>query len=533
VTPASAEPPPQDPAGEPQLPPLPEPPSPLSLSWRARLMRRLDIVHPAWLYAAALLPVVALAAWHWSGGPGLQSSDFAQYILHGRALAEGRPYRDIGYLWVAFNPSYGPHVREPGLPLLLAALFRLFGAGLLVPRLILLGLGLAFCVVAGVYFARLAGRPVGLGVTLFTGVSASVLYSLSQIQTDLPFALLVWIVILLYDHDGPLELARVAAITCAGALALLFRTAGVALIPAALCFALARRRQAGLRALLPPALWAAALAVAQVLAPSAASFGAMYVRMASRLVHHTSSFLTLHANRSLGYRMSLHYATLYPFPYDAANNVYHALAALLAALGLVALYRRMRGGFLAWFVGFYVVLLVVAPVASSRYTILLQPLITALFLQGLVVLAGRLRIEAARAGWMVLALATLLAAGAVPQSLERQPALSDLPDARALFDRIRADARATPRMRVMFAQAIVLTEQTGVSAMPQFFAPSDTIVAVIQRRCLTHVVVGSPSPASIANNALRLAVERNPALFTEEYRNGTFTLLRVTGTPCP
>jgi hypothetical protein len=498
------------------------------------MVDRLNAVRPAWLFAAAFLPVLVLAAWHWSGGPGVAANDYAQYILHGRALAGGRPYGDIGYLFTPFNGSYGPPVREPGLPLLLAVLFRLFGPGLQVPRLVLLATGLSFCGLAGGFFAKRATLPVGLGVTLFTGVSASVVVSLSQVQTDLPLALLVWSVVLLYDVEGQLSTRRLAAITVVGTLAILFRTAGVALIPAALFYALANRRRAGNRAVLPPVLWLLAGVVDQALAPSAGSFVAMYTRMAGRLYQHPGSFLGVQVGRVLRYRVSFHYATLYPFPSDAVNNVYHVVAGILAIVGGVVLYRRVRGGFLPWFVGFYLALVLLSPVGGgSRYMIPLQPVLTAAFLLGLVEVGQRARLDGSRAGWGALAVAALLAVGAASQTLDRQGWLADLPEARGLFDRIRADARSTPRMRVAFSNALVLTEQTGVSAMPLFVAPPDTVIAVVLRRCITHVVLGDPVGTSAASTAFQRAAQGRPELFEEQYRNAKFTLLRVAESRCP
>ena len=49
--------------------------------------------------------------------------DYAQYILHARALAEGRSYTDTEYMYSTYEPYLGPRAYPPGLPLLLAGFF--------------------------------------------------------------------------------------------------------------------------------------------------------------------------------------------------------------------------------------------------------------------------------------------------------------------------------------------------------------------------------------------------------------------------
>jgi hypothetical protein len=51
------------------------------------------------LWAAALLPFLFLALWRLPDGPGIDADDYGQYLRHAQALAEGRSYSDIGYIW--------------------------------------------------------------------------------------------------------------------------------------------------------------------------------------------------------------------------------------------------------------------------------------------------------------------------------------------------------------------------------------------------------------------------------------------------
>src|SRR5579883_3684007 len=66
--------------------------------------------------------------------------DPAQYILHARNIAEGRPYSQTGYI---FNPEYGtlgPRSYPPGFPLLLAPVWALRGLDLNAMKLLECGM---------------------------------------------------------------------------------------------------------------------------------------------------------------------------------------------------------------------------------------------------------------------------------------------------------------------------------------------------------------------------------------------------------
>ena len=71
----------------------------------------------ATVIALSVLPFVILAALHWSYAPLITAGDYAQYLLHADALAHGRAYADIGYIYSPLAPFIGPRVQPPGLPL--------------------------------------------------------------------------------------------------------------------------------------------------------------------------------------------------------------------------------------------------------------------------------------------------------------------------------------------------------------------------------------------------------------------------------
>ena len=73
-----------------------------------------------------LLPFVAVLIARWNQPPSATDGDYAHYLLHAKALAESRPYTDIGYIYTEMN-LVGPRVQPPGWPIVLAPFVALFG----------------------------------------------------------------------------------------------------------------------------------------------------------------------------------------------------------------------------------------------------------------------------------------------------------------------------------------------------------------------------------------------------------------------
>ena len=64
---------------------------------------------------AALIPFAAVNSARWSDPPSAVEGDYAHYLLHAKALAEGRSYSDIGYIYTPLN-LVGPRLQPPGWP---------------------------------------------------------------------------------------------------------------------------------------------------------------------------------------------------------------------------------------------------------------------------------------------------------------------------------------------------------------------------------------------------------------------------------
>ena len=60
------------------------------------------------LLLAALIPFAAVVGARWNEPPSAVEGDYAQYLLHAKAIAEGRPYSDIGYIYSQHEPGGAP-----------------------------------------------------------------------------------------------------------------------------------------------------------------------------------------------------------------------------------------------------------------------------------------------------------------------------------------------------------------------------------------------------------------------------------------
>ena len=64
-----------------------------------------------------LTPLPAL--WEWKYAPEPKRDDRGQSLMHAEALAEGRPYTDIDYIYSQYSPRTGPRIAPLGWTLTL------------------------------------------------------------------------------------------------------------------------------------------------------------------------------------------------------------------------------------------------------------------------------------------------------------------------------------------------------------------------------------------------------------------------------
>jgi hypothetical protein len=486
-----------------------------------------------WL-AFFLIPFVVLAVVHWDWSPRPSAGDFAHYLLHAKAIAEGRPYADVGYLYHPAAGLIGPPTLPPGLPLTLAPLVALGGVHSPLVRLLMLGSVLLGAALATWRLARdVPPWQAAFGAACTAYAIEAALGTIVPLS-DPGFAALIWATILAMDREGSWTWRRAILVSALGFAAIAYRTAGIALVPAVLLYAALQRRRLGLLPFLPAALWITAgigaLAAGMVSVP----FSERIVSSVSRAGSHFATFVEQ-------YHVAPLEAMLYPFASNLANDVYHAIATIPAVLGMGTLVYRARRSFMISFVAAYCLLLMVAPVAEPRYAWPLFPFVGAGLAYGLTTILRRAfrawptRAVAAVAGTALVAVfLTALVTDArkpAPASLVRHPA------AVALFDwlsRERAAAAPEVPLRVAFHNPRVVTLETGVPAMGIVPRTPPGILTAFKRSRVSHLIwqgagLGAPPDSAHVPCVQRLANRLPtlyPAFFTIVYRNATFRVYR-------
>ena len=162
------------------------------------------------------MPFLLFAVIRWLDGPGLREGDHAHYLMHTKALVEGRGYTDTGYIYTSDSPYIGPAAQPPGLPLTFYPVVKLFGFNITLLRLIVAGFAVVYLLVAGSYFAMHGSPRLGLGVAMLSCLAPDVVHVATQLFTDIPFCALVWSVIWIFDRPGAWNWRRTVAVTLLG-----------------------------------------------------------------------------------------------------------------------------------------------------------------------------------------------------------------------------------------------------------------------------------------------------------------------------
>lgn len=507
--------------------------------WGERRMDRASRRVHALAYAAALLPFLALVTWFWQSGPGLTVGDYAHYLLHGRALAEGRPYADTGYIFTNLNAFIGPEVQPPGLPVLLAVLIKVFGGyNETAVRLVMLGSAIPFLVISGVYFGRRTALGAGVVIVLFAGVAPGIAHWSLLTMSDLGFCSLVWALIAVLDREGEFTWSRVAAVLALGSAVMAYRVVGLAVVPTLVLFGLLNYRALGVRPLLPAAVWGAgagALVVAMGL------MGGITRQLAPDLLLDPGIVVP----RIRGYLLAVIQASLYPTGVDRLDDLYHVVVLLLMAAGLTLWIRTAWRSAAFLFFGTYLATLMLVTAHTGRYLWVVFPvLINALFV-GADALMARIRpaLSIARRQGLIVAIALAVALMATYRTtLEPRPgSILDDPNVLELLDFLSMEASRS-EVRTMFFKPRVLTWMTRVPAMGMVDAfvretesvavhPRERILGELETKGITHVVVGALGQEPMSVEALTTIIARNECRFISVYANPEFEVFRM-GPPC-
>lgn len=472
--------------------------------------------------AAGLVPFLAAVLMRWNDGCGPAAGDHAQYLLHAKAIAEGRSYTDTGYIHTTLN-TISPPAYPPAVPAALALAAAFGRDGKPQPKLLMALFGAWFLIAVAVAIAAREGAPIAAGVVAVTAVAPAVVFGSSHAGSDVPFCAFVWTLIALADRRGRWGAARTAAAAAAGAAAVLTRAAGAALVPAALVFWLLRRKESGWGPLVVAGASAAAFGVMGFVLPVLSGYGDQAAVGLGGIVR--VAFATI-----AKYRYGVFEALLYPFPSDALNDVYHLAALPLVVLGLASWLRRSASTFAAWFSLATVGVTLAFPLFTTRYLLPLYPLIVLGLLRGIelvsrLVLRTRTGLRPAVAAGCVAALVAL--AGLRLHAVQpRTAGLEELTPVRDLFAVLKAEHEKRPALRAVFFNPRVLTWETGVPAMGFFRAEPARVIAEMKAKGITDVVTGDLDSENPGTPALERTIAARPDAFHQDYSNGTFTVYR-------
>jgi hypothetical protein len=486
---------------------------------------------------AAILPFTLLALWNLRAPLDLSLGDQAQYLIHARALLEGHAYTDNGYIHYPAVPI-SPRAYPPGLPLLIA-LVESLGGSIVVVRVVMIVVASGFLYMAGRYLTTLDDYWAGLVAVFVSGLVANLALFATGLYTDFAFAGLVWSCALLVDRPGAWTRRRIAWLAIAGALAIAFRTAAIALLPALAlhqAWMTVRRGEPWKRSVVPLLTWLATYVLLDRLYPSTSGYmeqiaGAVGSGSASRTVQVA---LELTLQRAAEYRHLISAMQFTPTGWASVNAAYHGLALLLAAAGSVAWLRSAGVRFMSCFAACYIGILLVMPWPSGRFLWPLLPLLWYVSLEGAEVVAESFRRSSRSLVHATLAaalLTPLLAAAFGPQPASLR-GVGDVVQGRELYHVLGQMARQAP-LRIAYFNPRDAARVPGVSAMSIPRLPPAEFVSELARYHITHLVVGSMGTDSAGDVAVARALAHEAPRFSAVFQNDSFQLYRVAPAPTP
>jgi len=473
------------------------------------------------LLLLGILPFLILAVAHWSTLPAAKGGDYAQYLLHAKAIVDGRSYGDIGYLFTPYNPIIGPRVQLPGWPLLLAPGVAVFGTSLAYAKLLAIIAAAGFLVFVGLRLARDDEPWIAAATAAIVGVALESTFATNNPISDLPFAAALWGMIWVADRPAPWTWRRAGIVFLLGGFAMATRVLGAAIVPALAITAFGRSRGERAKVLAPVIAWCAAGTTAVLLFADRIPFLAQTFRAPLGMLERLGQFWP----RT---RYSVFESMMYPFPWDLANDVYHAAGLVLVTLGLVGVLRRLRLSALGTVSLFYVAGVALAPVFDVRYLWPIWPVIVYAMLLGARSLLGWLRLPQRLCTRAMVSGVSLLVGGATLVGLRQPapPALLEQPGVHELFAWLRAEQGAA-NMRVVFAAPRVLTLETGVPAMATFIATPERAFREFERAQITHVIVGDARIDRPTVRHIAALVHDNSDAFAVVYQNEGFAVYRL------
>lgn len=487
----------------------------------------------AWVVSAVVVALVG--AWVGQHGPEPTSDDWAQYLLHAEALAEGRPYTDIDYVFSDYAWGTGPPIAAPGLPFTVAPVLALTGfqhwmhTGFNVASLLVL------MAIMGAYFGR--HHPVrAASAALLTAMAIVLVRGADTIQPDVAFVALIWGAVLLADSREHWTWTRTVGIALLGLWAILYRVAALPLIPAMAVFGVLAWKAHRFKPWLIIAVWAAASAYltfvvesGQIPAPAA------YIEIPLDSGD-TPSRLGVVIQNTIGYRLGVFELELYPFVQGTLNDVYHALLTPLLVLGVLIWLEGTWFRYAAIFCAAYLGMLLLVPFGVPRYMWPLWPVGAFGLVTGVDAVLDRIPMRGLpkngfRSAVFVVAVTGLALVTTSTKPVE--PSIYALDTVQEIVS-FAKDLPPADEPRLVFYLPRSFAWTAKLPTMGLFFAPSnEAVIRELEEKRITHVVVGIlGDPDHIAGLERWTSVIRShPERFAMVLENQDFTVYEVTPVP--
>lgn len=334
------------------------------------------------------------AVWSMSRAHGGDWVDDGEYLIGARTLAEGKGYS------LSSRPGRPPAWRAPGLPLVLAGAFAFLPAAaspdtyVRAARIVVTAMGWVWFL-AVFLWAQTGGhaRLLSLGLVAAIAFHPTTLNVSIAAMSDVPFAAFCWLLLLLWRRAPGLPISRKEAVAhgVLAAVAMLLRTNGATLLPAALTRASLCRRAAWYAAGVAAVVFLGYALVGNAVVPG------FYVRQAEVI----SSPLTAGHLVARNAWAIIQAAAEAAFPVLALNTARSFWVARAAAVGLVALVTACgavaavrgnlsrHGALIAHSALTLVLLLLVPWPEHTRLLLPLQPLFLLAFFRGVIDIAQR------------------------------------------------------------------------------------------------------------------------------------------------
>jgi 4-amino-4-deoxy-L-arabinose transferase-like glycosyltransferase len=457
--------------------------------------------------------------------------DDAIYIMNSRNIVLGLPYSRTPYI---FNPdnAINPSAYPPGLPLLIAPVYRAFGVDLAKMKLVCLS---TFVIFLFVYFrvaSRFLSTGLALAATAAVGLHPFIWDRTNTLSSELPFMLFCYTALLLLNRIQAYSVAEkwsagrygvVAVAASMVAFAYLTRSIGVFLFPAAYFVAVLRtRRLANTTALVLAA--AAVLAIGVQLhfpADNATYLGYFKDFSLASPIHAAGRYRSALANFFIG---------VPAYTVFTMGTLLLVLVVGLAAFGF-ALQSRSRFSVYEAFFAAYVGFLLIYPstLEPARYLMPVWPLLVLYVCIGLQAVMRRL--PSARSALGVLsscAVVILYAAGylrmergPVPYSMDARPSIE-------LFSSIISEVPEHAGVLARKPTIIALYTDRPSTIWPEHFTDQQLwsylarlgIRYVVQDYAHLGVIPVTPDP-------LDSFVQRNASLLRPVFKNEWFAFYRI------